>query len=112
MNQHRRNHSGLRPLRLQHEILDACRSYIVPSLTDPCLETLEVSHVEVSGDLRNVAIYLMPPAGETPPPAAQVKEALERAVPFARRMLVESVSMKRAPIVRLVFLPTRVERMP
>lgn len=112
MSHHHRNVSGLRPLRLQHEILDACRSYIVPSLTDPRLETLEVSHVEVSDDLRNVAIYLMPPAGEKSPPAAEVKAALERAVPFARRMLVESVTMKRAPIVRLVFLPTRVERTP
>lgn len=106
---HTRDHgvSGLRPLRLQQEILDAARGYIVPSFADPVLEALEVSHADMSMDLCNVTIFLMPAAGETPPPTPQIRAALERAQPFARRLLAESVLMKRTPMVRLAYLPVR-----
>jgi len=100
--------SGLRPLRLQAEMLDACRSYILPSLDDPVLAALDVSHVEVSDDLCNVTFVLMPgPAG--PPPAPdEVKSALERAAPYARKLLAEAVPMKPTPMVRFAWLPVRI----
>ncbi len=108
---HRNNRmSGLRPLRLQAEMLDACRAYILPSIDDPVVSTLDVSHVELSDDLCNVTFVLMPgPAGTQATPQ-EVKSALERVAPYARKLLGESVPMKRLPIVRMAYLPIRIER--
>ena len=101
-----RNHrSAVRPQRLMSEILDACRSYIVPSSSDPLILRLDVARVDVSDDLCNVSIHLTPVPGEEPPSAAEIREGFERALPFFRRMLAEAVPMKRAPLLRLAYDP-------
>ncbi|MBI3272799.1 MAG: ribosome-binding factor A [Planctomycetes bacterium] len=96
--------AGIRQGRLSREFLDACRSYILPSASDPTLEVLEVARVDVSTDLRNVTVHLALRDGEEAPRPAVLKAALERAVPFFRRMLAEAVPMKRTPLLRLAFV--------
>lgn len=99
--------SGLRPQRLAAEILDACRSFILPQASDPVLAELEVGRVDLSPDLGNVTVLLVPAEGQAPPPAADVAPALERNVPFFRRLLADTVNMKRTPLVRLAYVPLR-----
>jgi ribosome-binding factor A len=109
MSEHRKHRlDGMRPVRLEREMLDACRTFILPSIADPIVSGLEVCRVVLAGDLCNVTFVLMPGPGDPPPPPEQVKTALERVAGYARRLLAESVPMKRTPAVRLEYLPIRI----
>lgn len=103
---------GVRHLRLQREMLDACRSYILPSATDPVFAELEVTRVDLAGDLCNVTVHLAPTVAESAPALALVRPALERAGGYFRRMLAEAVPMKRTPKVHLAYWPTRPDAPP
>jgi ribosome-binding factor A len=70
-------------------------------LRDPVLvgQSVTVTEVRVSPDLRNAAIFVMPLGGEQ---VDEIVAALGRASPFLRRMIGQTVTMKYLPALSFV----------
>ncbi len=95
----------IRVQRLNHVIAEAVQAFILPDATDDRLAQLEVAGVELAGDLHNVTIHLVPGQGQEILDPEELKEPLHRAEPWIREQLMEHVSLKKAPVVHLSYIP-------
>ena len=95
----------IRVQRLNHTIAQAVQAYILPDASDDRLSSLEVAAVDVSGDLHNVTIHLVPGIGQEPRDAEEMKHLLHGAAAWFREQLTEHVEMKKSPVVHLTYIP-------
>src|SRR5215831_18117176 len=89
--------AGHRHARLQHVLYDELDAIFRCELSDPNLEAVHLTAVELSVDCRNARVWYVHPSEE------DAARGLERALPFIRHRLAESLSIKRAPELRFEF---------
>lgn len=92
--------SGYRHQRLEVSILEELRSLLRDDVSDPDLERIGVTAVALSPDYKNAKVHFVVAKGGV---RASVERALERATPFLRRRLADSIELKRTPDLRFVF---------
>ncbi len=95
----------IRVQRLNHTIAEAVQAFILPEAEDDRIAALEVAAVDLSGDLHNVTIHLVPGLGEEPRDVLEMKEILHNAEPWFRAQITEHVEMKKSPVVHLEYIP-------
>lgn len=109
---HRREESSLlssevesipaRHLRLQSSLFQEVSLLFRGELSDPALEGVTVTSLELSPDGRNARIgFTLPPERQDSGPAP-VEEALTRASGFIRSQLALGLNLKRVPHLRFV----------
>ena len=91
-----------RHLRLQSSIFEEVSLLFRGELSDPLLEGVTVTTLELSPDGRQARIgFTLPPERQESGPAP-VEEALERATGFIRSQLALGLNLKRVPNLRFV----------
>ena len=95
-------HRHERLSRLLREELDAL---VRDELTDPRLDGVRVTFVELSVDYKNVRVGFVGPGGAdaTHDDRDRMARALSRATPFLRARLAESVDLKVVPALRFAW---------
>lgn len=98
--------SGHQRTQRQLRVGEVVRHALVDSLArgdlrDPALVgvSVTVTEVRVSPDLRNATVFVMPLGGEQ---TDEVVEALDRAAPFLRHLIGQSMAMKYLPALSFV----------
>jgi ribosome-binding factor A len=100
----RDEHGGHRHERLQQILEEELQSLVRDEMTDPRLEGLKVSGVELSVDYRNARVkFVTEKAEETAASLQKIERALVKATRFLRARLGESVDMKRLPELHFVY---------
>lgn len=96
--------NGYRHARLEALLLDEVRSLLQDEVRDPVLQVVRPTALRLSVDYRNARIdyVVVNAAGEPGAARDDVFEALERASPFLRYQLAQSVELKRTPELRFV----------
>ena len=96
----RREHEsiGYRQERLHELILEELRSLLRDDVDDPRLETVRITALVLSSDLRSARVHYAVTGPEQP-----AQRALARATPFLRAKLAEGIDLKRVPELRFVF---------
>jgi ribosome-binding factor A len=92
--------AGHRHLRVQSLVLEELEALLRDDVSDPDLFDVRVVAVVLSVDYRHARVHFVLSALADPRSA---QRALERATPFLRARLAESVEMKRVPDLRFVF---------
>ena len=92
--------AGYRHQRLQVSITEELRSLLRDDVTDPDIEGVSVTAVALSADYKNAKVHFVIPKGRV---RATIERGLERATPFLRRRLADSIELKRTPDLRFVF---------
>jgi len=87
-----------------HSVFGRELSQIIRHLSDPKLEGLDLFSVEVAADLSRVRIVCVPTL-ELAYSKKAIQTALEKAAPFIRHSLAESLSLKKTPVVALRYAP-------
>jgi ribosome-binding factor A len=95
-----REGAGYRLQRLEVTVADELRSLLRDDVSDPDLEGVVVTAVALSPDYKNAKVHFVMPRGRS---RKEVERALERATPFLRRRLADSIELKRTPDLRFVF---------
>ena len=91
-----------RHLRLQSTLFEEVSLLFRGELSDPLLEGVTVTTLELSPDGRHARIgFTLPPERQESGPAP-VEEALERATGFIRSQLALGLNLKRVPHLRFV----------
>ncbi len=91
-----------RHLRLQSTLFEEVALLFRSELSDPLLEGVAVTMLELSPDGRHARIgFTLPPERQESSPAS-VEEALERATGFIRSQLALGLNLKRVPNLRFV----------
>jgi ribosome-binding factor A len=93
--------SGYRAARASHRIQQELSIILEREVSDPRLSSLNVTRVEVSGDLRYAKIYVAPIIGEQDA-TQEMMDALEVAARFFRRRIAKSLDLRIAPELRFV----------
>lgn len=93
---------GTRQLRVHELILEELRSLLRDDVDDPRLETVRITALVLSSDLRSARVHYAV-AGLEPERGPAAERALARATPFLRAKLAEGIDLKRVPELRFVF---------
>jgi len=91
--------SGYRAERASHRIQQEMSVLLEREVSDPRLAGVNITRVEVSGDLRYATIMVAPISGEKDA-TQDMMDALDRAASFFRRRLAKSMDLRIAPDVR------------
>ena len=92
--------AGHRSERISQRILEEVSLILSREIQDPQIAGVNVTRVEVSGDLRIAKIFVAAPVDAEE--AEQVMEGLARAARYFRRRLAENMELRLAPEVRFV----------
>ncbi len=92
--------AGHRHQRLEVSILEEVRSLLRDDVSDPEVEGVGVTAVVLSPDYKNAKVHFVIRKGSV---RASVERGLQRATPFLRRRLADSIELKRTPDLRFVF---------
>ena len=87
-----------RPERVSERIHQEISVMFAREVSDPRLENLNVTRVQVSGDLRIAKIFITPRADAAA--TRETMDALARAAGYFRRRLAESLDLHFAPELR------------
>ena len=88
---------GFRHARLSDVLRQELDSLLRDDVSDPALDAVSVSFVELSPDYRSAKVYVTTARDCAPDLVAR---ALERATPFLRRSLIDAVELKFVPALR------------
>lgn len=91
--------AGHRHARLQHILTVELELMFSAELSDPRLEAVQLTAIELSLDCRNIRVHYVHPK------PAEVAQALSRALPFIRAVIGERLSIKRVPELRFAVDP-------
>ncbi len=69
-------------------------------ISDPRLAGINITRVQVTGDLRLAKVYVAPRVGDQPAEQKEMMEALKHAAGYFRHALAESVDMRYTPELR------------
>ncbi len=97
---HEKDAVGFRHLRLERSILEELEMLLRDDVSDPELEGVRIRAVALSSDYRNARVHFLVPRAR---PRSAVERAFERATPFLRGRLAESVELKRTPDLKFVY---------
>lgn len=100
--------AGYRVERVRHLIQQEISLLFEREVSDPRLANVNVTRVEVSGDLRHAKIFVAPIFDDEEATQAQM-QALEHASGFFRRHLAHSLDLRFAPQVHFL-LDDSIER--
>lgn len=92
--------AGHRHARVERAILDELRSILRDDVSDPELEGVKLSAIELSPDGKTARLHFAVPRGR---PRTAVLRAFARATGFLRGRLAEGVDLKRTPDLRFVY---------
>lgn len=92
--------SGHRAERISQRVLEEVTLILSREIRDPQIAAVNVTRVEVSGDLRVAKIFVAAPPDADE--AESVLDGLERAARYFRRRLAENMDLRLAPEVRFV----------
>ncbi len=92
--------AGHRHQRLEVSILEELRSLLRDDVSDPEVEGVGVTAVVLSPDYKNAKVHFVSRKGSV---RASIERGLQRATPFLRRRLADSIELKRTPDLRFVF---------
>ena len=95
--------------RVEAAILDELRSLLRDDVTDPELEGVRLTAIELSTDSKMARVHFAVPRGR---PRTAVERAFGRALGFLRGRLAEGVEMKRTPDLRFVYEAEITEEVP
>ncbi len=90
--------SGHRQERIQQRILELVTLILESEVQDPRLMSVNITRVQVSGDLRYAKIFVS--AREDERESKEMMDALGRAARYFRRRLAESMDMRFVPEIR------------
>ncbi len=90
--------AGHRSERLSERIRQEISVMFDREISDPRLANVNVTRVEVTGDLRIAKIYIAPPTDGTE--EKEMMEALTHANGYFRRQLASSLELRYAPEIR------------
>lgn len=90
--------AGYRVARVRHLIQQEISILLAREVSDPRLANVNVTRVEVSGDLRHAQIFVAPIFDDEEATQAQM-QALDRAAGFFRRHLAHRLDLRFAPHV-------------
>jgi ribosome-binding factor A len=90
--------SSHRPERLSERIHQEVSVMLAREVSDPRLENLNVTRVDVSGDLRIAKIYVIVHGDEDE--IAETMDALKRASGYFRHRLAQNIDLRFAPEIR------------
>jgi ribosome-binding factor A len=97
--------SGHRHARLQQILREELGALVRDELSDPKLDGVMVTSVELSVDYRNARVRFW--AARATPPSREERERLERAIaraaPFLRARMADSVDLKQVPALNFVW---------
>src|SRR3954469_25250643 len=100
----RDEHGGHRHIRLQQILEEELQSLVRDELTDPRLDGLRVSAVELSVDFRSARVkFVTENEDETAQALEKIDRALVKATRFLRARLSETMEMKRLPELHFVY---------
>ena len=89
---------GHRHQRLQQLLQEEIESLLRDEVTDPRLEDVRCTRVELSVDYRSARVhYLVPEGRDAAGELAKIERAFERASAFMRARLGEALELKRVP---------------
>jgi ribosome-binding factor A len=83
-----------------HEVL---ASLLLFEVEDPRLQNVQVTGVDVSGDLRIARVFYVVIDRDSPEPDEQVRSALERCSGYLRKCLGDRLRMKYTPELRFEY---------
>lgn len=86
--------SRRRTQRIASVIQEELGRLLTQEVSDPALHFLNISDVDVTGDLRMARIYYT--AAETAP-LKDIEKGLKRALPFLRRKIGQNLSLRNVP---------------
>lgn len=87
-----------RPERVSERIHHELSLIFARQVSDPRLENLSVTRVEVTGDLRLAKVFITP--REDPEATRETMAALKRAAGYFRTLLAQNLELRFAPEVR------------
>ena len=93
--------SGSRAERIADHIKDEVSQLLSFEVKDPAVGLLTVTHVTMTSDMGLAHVYYTLVGDEVE--RRKTAKALERATPFVRRRLAESMNLRRAPDVRFQY---------
>jgi ribosome-binding factor A len=93
--------SGYRAARASQRIQQEISVLFEREVSDPRLANVNVTHVEVSSDLRYAKIFVAPTTGDEDATRAMM-DALDRASSFFRRRIAASLDLRMAPELRFL----------
>jgi len=93
--------AGYRAARVSHRIQQEVSVLFEREVSDPRLANVNVTRVEVSGDLRHAKIFVAP-VGDDADATREQMDALEHASGFFRHRIAESLDLRFAPEVRFL----------
>lgn len=92
--------AGHRAERVSQRILQEVSLILGREIQDPLLANVNVTRVDVTGDLRLAKVFVAAPIDAEE--AQAVKDALERAARYFRRRLAENMDLRLVPEVKFV----------
>jgi ribosome-binding factor A len=92
--------TGVRHQRVEASILEELRSILRDDISDPELENVRLTAIDLSTDGKTARIHFAVPRGR---PRTAVERSFVRASGFLRGRLAESVELKRTPELRFVY---------
>lgn len=97
--------AGHRHERLTSILREEIAAVVRDDLTDPRLEGIRITEVELSVDYKNARVGFVSPAraGATRMDRDRLERLLERAAPFMRGRLCEALDLKQAPALRFAW---------
>ena len=87
-----------RPERVSERIHHEMSLIFARQVSDPRLENLNVTRVDVTGDLRLAKVFIAP--RENPEATRETMAALERAAGYFRKLLAKDLDLRFAPEIR------------
>jgi len=90
-----------RPARVANLVQAVLGRLLVQEVRDPRLRGMNVTDVRMTGDLRTAHVYVRTLAADADP--AALRTALERATPFLRARLGESLHLRYVPELRFEY---------
>lgn len=87
-----------RPERVSERIHHEMSMIFAREVSDPRLENLNVTRVDVTGDLRLAKVFIIP--RDDPEATRETMAALARAAGYFRKLLAKSLELRFAPEIR------------
>lgn len=97
--------AGYRHERLSRIFREEVAALLRDEVTDPTLDGVTITYVELSVDYKNARLGFTGPGGASTPrdTRERMARALARAAPFLRARLLDSVELKQAPALRFTW---------